>query len=92
MDWRHRRCRPHGREEKTLEQIADLIDRKPKYTRARIGQLYEKALDKLRCYKTKVKNTYGEDMSAITVLTGIVHPTPGTGFSQATVSSNPITA
>lgn len=49
----------NGKEQKTLEQIADIIDRQPKYTRARIGQIYEKALEKLREHKNKVKELCG---------------------------------
>jgi len=50
----------NGREEKTLEQIADLIDRQPKYTRARVGQLYEQAIDKLKDHK-QVRNKVREN-------------------------------
>lgn len=52
----------NGKEEKNLEQITDLIHRETKYTRTRIGQIYENAINKIKEHKkacNKVKENCG---------------------------------
>lgn len=76
------KCGLNGREEKTLEQIADLIEREPKYTRARIGQIYEKAIEKLKEHK-KVRNKVRENCGSAS---------DSTQLTANSVGESPVTA